>query len=50
LDIKYIQRFDEALIWKWRAMHENKGMWKEIIKSKYGNGREVSKMSKIPYE
>jgi len=42
LDIKM---FNETLIrkWKWWVMKEKNGLWKKIIKSKYGDWRELSK-------
>jgi len=41
LDIKDIRRFNDALLgkWIWRLQSAEGGMWKEIIKSKYGDLR-----------
>jgi len=38
LGIKNVRYFNRALLakWKWRLMGEEKGMWKQILTSKYG--------------
>jgi len=37
LGIKNVRHFNRALLakWKWRLMGEEKGMWKQILTSKY---------------
>jgi len=47
LGIKNVRNFNGALLakWKWRLMGEEKGMWKEILFSKYGMDIERNRKS-----
>jgi len=46
LRLRNIQNFNIALLakWKWRLIAEEKGRWKEMVVSKYGQGSEVSRI------
>jgi len=52
LDIKNVKTFNEALLakWKWRLGLEEKGMWKEVLESKYGSWRSLDVRKSVQKE
>jgi len=42
LGVKNVRNFNRALLakWKWRLMGEEKGMWKQVLISKYGTEKD----------